>query len=686
MTEAAREPPRWLPMALLAALVVPFDPYWLDFEAARRALLLVAIGGLALLRASWFAQRGAGEWPLVGLLLWASLSLIANVDAAGMTGCERFAHWWALALLVRLGQATGGAPYRAAAMPLLLLVAAIGLLQRCDLLSLGGTAAEPVSLFGNRNVAAEFVAVAAAATAASHAQRPRLAALALVLGGAYAVANGSRSALVAMPAALAFGAIAARGMAPRDRLRPLAAALLGLGLGLLLPAPAAPMASTANGAPITQPPIAAATLEVRLEIARSSLHMFADAPLLGHGPGQFAVQYPRYRSQREIELSSLGRTEQRRVGSAHDDWLELVIELGTPALSLLLAFAVAQWRAAAADRTRLLPLVAFGLLMLVRAPLGNAAAVALALLATAATAPNPLQPGGRAHRVALRGIGAALLAIGSLTAVSATLLARALATAPADGPEPTAVAAAIAPWPFDPTAWQLLAGLRQQRATSVADATRALDAVDHAVALRPFEPSYRLLRADLLRLCNRLPEARHELAEVARLDPGEPQVNVQLAGTYLTARDLDGAIAALCTAPPATLRASLATRFDEMAARAEQDGNAAGRRRLLAEASFVRALDATGTTTPRDQAVAKERFDTMRLAFAAAGLHDHDLREFVILALLAVDAADPATAARIATAARSGQRQLTAWQWSLLQPAASRLRAVPEWRELLPAP
>lgn len=679
--------PTWLPLLFLAALVVAFDPAWLDFEQARRGALLTLVGVIAVSCPAALALPAPGEQPLRLLLLWGLV--VAAVHAGTAVGADsvlRLALLLSLLLTARLARSTGSAPWQRAAAPLLLLVAAVGILQACGVPGLHGTVLEPVSLFGNRNVAAEFVAVAGAATAIAFPGQRRLGALALCSAGAYAVANGSRSALVALPMALTYFAATSRGRPRCDRLGPLACVLLGAVAGWLLPTPLQAPPAAGEPTAAAAPARGATTLEVRLEIARAGLAMVGDAPVFGHGPGQFAVQYPRHRTQREIELSSLGRTEHRRVGTAHDDWLEVAIEGGLPALLLLLAAAWARWRAAGDDRASLAPLLALALQMFVRAPLGNAPTIALALLASGpAAAAAAVAPPHRRSALLLRIAGICMLTLGAAGLLAATRVARTLATAGASGPDPAAVERALATWPFDPAPWQLAASLRLATAASVADAERGLLAIDRALALRPFEPSYRLQRADLLRLAGRADEAKRELAEVARLDPGEPQVNLQLAGVFFTERDVDGAVAALSADPPPLLRRELAARFDEFAALAQRDRDAAAARRFVAEASFVRALDATGSGDAQARAVAAEHFETMRQAFAQAGLHSTDLREYVVLALRALDAGDPATAARAATAAGAGNRTLPAWQWPLLRPAAARLRAVEAWRSLLPA-
>lgn len=681
MTDGVTPPPRLLPALLLAALVLPFDPGWLDFEAARRAVLLAVLGALLLLRPTWFSVRGGADGLLAATAAWTGLAaLLAGTDTVLVDAVLRLSWWASLWALVRLANATTRDGAVRAAPWLLATAALVGCAQRLGLEFAGGTALEPTSLFGNRNVAAEFVAVGASVAVANFATRPWLHATALALAGAYAIANGSRSALVVLPvvATLAAALPPRRGLAG---LRPLLA--LGLGAGLALTVLTA-LPPPIQGAPLL--PGAAtgtATLEVRLEIQKGALGMVADAPLLGVGAGQFAVQYPRHRSQREIELSSLQRSEPRRVGTVHDDWLETAVEGGVPALLLLVLFAFVRLRAAE-PRTAALPLVALFLLMLVRAPLGNAPAVAMALLASGPAEGASSTPTARSPWFA-RALGLALLLVGFMASTSAFALAR---YAGARGDAPTGDRAwlerATSLAPIDPTAFELLARERQIAATSHADVEAALAAADCAIAMRPFEPSYLLLRADLLRAAARFAEAKQQLAQVAALDPGHPQVQVQLAAVYFTEGDADGAIAALCTDPPPALRTQLAARLDEFAGLADARGDAAGAARFRAEAAFVRVLDALGKPGALADALAKERFDRMREAVQRAGQKDRDVRELLVLAVLALRVDDRATAATAGELAQKKGLPLLAWQWSLAAPFAEGLRAIPSWTAVLP--
>lgn len=94
-------------------------------------------------------------------------------------------------------------------------------------------------------------------------------------------------------------------------------------------------------------------LAVREHIARSSLEAIADAPLLGHGPGQFIAIFPAYRDPLEIELSTHGRTLQAEteVEHPHSDLLLAFVEagvIGGLCFLLLLLHALASTRRALA--------------------------------------------------------------------------------------------------------------------------------------------------------------------------------------------------------------------------------------------------------------------------------------------------------------------------------------------------
>ena len=202
---------RW-PVALVALLAIPFDPWWIDFESARRGLLLVLVGLVAVARPQTFATRALGERMLLALAAWLGVSgLLHGSETQLWPAVERCAWWTSLWLLCRAGAATDKSALHKAMALVVAIAAAAGIAQRLGIPLWIGSVEEPVSLFGNRNVAAEFMAVGAACMAARHAQMPRIATWTLVLCGAYAVANGSRSGLIALPLGVAAACAFTRG-------------------------------------------------------------------------------------------------------------------------------------------------------------------------------------------------------------------------------------------------------------------------------------------------------------------------------------------------------------------------------------------------------------------------------------------------------------------------------------------
>jgi len=59
-------------------------------------------------------------------------------------------------------------------------------------------------------------------------------------------------------------------------------------------------------------------LESRIDIYRGTLQMIADRPLLGVGPGNFPLVYPRYRDKKLIAF----------INETHNDYLQFASEMG----------------------------------------------------------------------------------------------------------------------------------------------------------------------------------------------------------------------------------------------------------------------------------------------------------------------------------------------------------------------
>lgn len=91
----------------------------------------------------------------------------------------------------------------------------------------------------------------------------------------------------------------------------------------------------------------ARTAGVRLEIWRSSLRMFADRPWLGAGLGNFAVEYPPYRSEAEfLYHQEQAGPDFKEVEDPHSTWVQAAVEAGVPGIVaglLLLVLAGRQW-------------------------------------------------------------------------------------------------------------------------------------------------------------------------------------------------------------------------------------------------------------------------------------------------------------------------------------------------------
>ncbi|MBM3974004.1 MAG: tetratricopeptide repeat protein [Planctomycetes bacterium] len=720
MNNAAAAPsphaPRWLAGAAMALLVIPFHPLWIDAEQVRRALLLVA-AGVALLACPRLPAVRGERW------LWAFLGALLLSAAARWTGdvwfraadeassfqpwdaAYRLAHWLALLVVVRLGAAapealTGPLPW------LLLMTSAFGLLQRLGLADLDGYGVErePVTTLGNLNVAAEWTAIAAAGVAALLAPsgiRGRGVGLAaLAIAGAYLVANGSRSGLVAMPLALLALAALQRREPLGERIAPMLAMLLGAAAMAIVaaaapippppaPQPAAP-SNNAVSAPDRAPRIdrSAATLAVRWEIAKATARLVADAPVFGYGPGQFALHYPRVRSQAEIEQSSLGRSFATEVRTAHDDWLELLIDGGAVAL-LLFAAALLALQRKQADKRRLVPLFALLLLMLVRAPLWNAPAAATALLLAGASAPA-IGPTGPWHTLAARLLGAAL----ALLAVPVLLAHFAMVGYVDDvrdgrTPNVAAVVRASAWMPYEARWEELLTRDRLAAATTANDAVAAANlgwatsSAARALQLRPHHPQLYLNLGEALARQGKVDDALAVTRQGLRLDEGNPELRVLASVAEAQRGRLDAAILAVAETPHPTLRAQLATHFAQLEQVCSARGDELGVLRFRIERHVTAAIDGLGDTSPTALQTTSGHVQQALQAMREADRKD-DGRALVLGALHRLDLGKEQESAQLGELVGS-YPPLPRWQRELFGPQLDRLRALPSWQGYLGA-
>lgn len=412
----------WTWTVVFAALSLPLLPFWPDFEQARRGIAMLIAGAALAPVALRAVHTGLNPWATRSWLALVAIHALSLAWAAN--GGEALARTAWLATLFGTAWAAArtcdARTLLRAFLPTGLAVAAFGLLQALGLEWPAGysVASDPVSTLGNRNAASEVGALALVAAGLAWVRRDAsvVAGAVLALGAAYLWVNQSRSGLVAVALTLLPLALAPfKHHAGRRRSSMVGLTLLGLlvGEGVRRHAPdvePTPPTTAPTVAPAT-PGRGQATLEVRMELWASGAAMWRDAALLGHGAGQFKVEYPRFRGQREIELSTIGRAQAAAPRTAHCDPIEIAIESGTLGLLAFLAF----WFAVLAPYhrggwARTLPLIAFLLLGLVRAPLGNAPAAvfALAYAGALATAPARATASRRLRALAAAAIGTAL--------------------------------------------------------------------------------------------------------------------------------------------------------------------------------------------------------------------------------------------------------------------------------------
>ena len=674
-------PKPWLPWLFLGLLVLPFHPYWVDFEQVRRGLLLVLAGGCLVALPRLLPVRGErATLAFFGFLVaCAVIDALADAwlrDAKQMPSFQpweaiyRLAHWLALFVVLRLGAAARAASATPFAL-LLLLTSLFGLLQRLGVAEIAGYGVErePVSVFGNLNVAAEWTAVAAMVVAVALPRtsgRARgLAFAALLLAGAYAVANQSRSALVALPVGLAVLAALRRERLPL----PLLTVLLGAALGFLLHTTAV----RPDQAPLAELQRGTSTLAVRLEIAKGATKLFAESPVFGRGPGQFAVQYPRFRSQGEIEASSHGRQFPTEVRTAHDDWLELLVDGGLPALGLFAAMLFVLQRGQR-DKSAQLPLFVLLLLMLVRAPLWNApAAVAAVWLVGAPVA--SATPATAWRRWLAIAAGLALVGLGLLPIVANTRFAACVQANRNEQPPQREDAAAAVWWmPFEPRWQQFLAQLD----LASGDLANAKTHAAAAVALRPFDPqAYELLVEILVR--GKAFDAASQLIDHALpFDPAHPELRTWHSWLCMQNGDAEGAILAVVDNPHPTLRGKLAEHFEAL-------GNATAdpvaKARFAVEYHFLAALDGLGKPEPAAQVATTQHISAMGNARKEAGL-PRDQRVLVVGALQMLELGQIERAIKVGERSATWQ-PLLPWQRALFGDRLERLRSLETWQAFL---
>lgn len=707
-----------LPAALLCLLALPFHPFWPDYETARRGLLLICAGAVAIAGRRWFSGRpDAGTLLLLALAAW---HLVRSIGVANPAlGVNKGMVWAALAIVYSWGRGRRSEEWLGAGLFTGLVVSAYGLVQALGLplalhralweqspdpttwspawlwlqSFLGFDEAAPVSTLGNLNFASELAALgsSAAAVVLVRNDRWRLAWAALAVGAAYLVVNGSRSGLVALPLACLF-ALAQPGERTRRRLLMLTAVLAGVGTGTLghLVRTGGADEPTGSSSAATAPAARPSTVEVRLRIWESCAAMAAERPVLGQGSGQFPVDYPRFRSQREIELSTVGLEGPRSFAAAprtaHNDHLEILVETGVPGLLLWWAFlAVALRTALRSGTAAAAPLVALLVLTLVRSPMGNAPVAALAIGYAGSLRPRAAGAPA-AWPVAAAGVvfGALAIWLGLGAVISQTIWAadpRAARFELGSETRREAVDGALRWSGSDPDLLSLR--LRRRVEASRTSGLRAADVdadLDALATLDPYDTATLLLRADAANLLGQPGRALSLLEQLHALDPGDPLAALLEAVIHTEQGRPAAAIVALYRAPYPRLRPGLSTTFADLAAVAQAHGRPAAEvLTLQAESAFVAAVDALAADAQSEAAMSKT------LAFGKllvdAGVTD-DVRP-LLLGALTFEATNPERAARLGEGALQRGLELTGPHRRLLGSLPDRLRAIPAWQKVL---
>lgn len=331
------------PLVFLPSL---YDPANLPQSAFIQvsALLLLA---LHLSRRPASLPRPPLVWPLGAFLAWSALSLLWAGNR--YEGTLVWMHWAACALigLVAIDVVCGPREARAVFLSLFaggVTVALLGALQHLVHFDLLPQAFPPAATFVNKNMAAGFVVMVIPIGAALLLEtRTRAPAAGLLAGtglmALFLVFTQSRSAWLAL---LAQGMLAAavwlagRGWSAWVRWAVPAA---GLALALVLAMPrlegwrdALPTPDAAAREQVFRMDVKVASVRTRLAIWRNTLEMVADHPLGGVGLGNQPLAYPAYARRAVVDPSAAAGLQ---LDYAHNDYLQLLAELGVVGLGLL---------------------------------------------------------------------------------------------------------------------------------------------------------------------------------------------------------------------------------------------------------------------------------------------------------------------------------------------------------------
>ncbi len=675
----------WLAACLLLLLAVPYHPYWQSFEQARRGLLLILVPALCLVPRVFPKAMPRAVLPFLAMVVWLLVRSfgIANPGLAW----ERTLMWLSLVALMIVASGMTPAQVIRSSLPTGLVVATVALAQNCAGL-------RPVSTLGNINVASEILTMTGAAAAllpaAGEQRRGWLAASSgtLFLCSAAVVANSSLSGLIALPLAV-LPVLLAKKASGRVRAGVVGVLVAGMLAGSLIrydePAPAVVD-------PASPTEVVPSTTEVRVQLWQGVLAMGVDRFALGHGSGQFRVQYPRYRRPEEIEITTWGRQKPTGAESAHQDYLELFAEGGLLAVLLLAAGMLQVVRQAPVWTWG--PLVGFGFLAGVRSPLGNAPAAALLFLWLGAVLhglherrePVSLQFPGRRFSLVL--LGLCTMAVGAsvfLGQMAFTGFVREYGNQQPGSRVARSSAARAAFWNGYEQRF-----LQAQAVLSVEDLERSSeeDAAARIATARarvlelleawPWDEEGLLLLGRTLHLAHQPAEAVTALARLRTIDPPNPRAALSQATILVEAGKAPEALAFLYKDMHPRLRAKLPRILADLHAVAQRRGLTQDADLLLVEQAFFDAVDALRKEPGFGSQLAVKNY----LKEFQANPHDRaDMRPLVIYALQFLALDRPEQARAVAEQARS--RKLARAYRQLMGDVMKPLLALPEWQRIL---
>ncbi len=669
MTEARRADGAWLVVALVALTALPFEARWLDFELARRGLLLVVAAGLALTSRRWWpAQLPRGTMLFGALCVWFLVRSIAVTNT--IEALLRTAYAAGLWLTFVWGATRPPAALLRAALAVGAIVSGYGILQFMGVeWPTGYAMTQAVSTLGNRNVASEFVTVCIAIglVAATQGSLSIPGAVAILPCAVYLGINGSRAGLLATAAVGLTALCASRAGRPVASIT-LAAALLGW-LSASLPDDARP--GGAETVVVEQP----STIAVRQEIWSSCATMVGDAPVFGHGTAQFRYEYPRYRSPEEIDLSSFGRQFATFVDTAHNDHIEVAVDGGVPALLLWIAFWFVVIRPRELTRARamqLLPVLAFLILGCARSPLANAPTAMLAFAWAGWLGHGRVDPDGAGSKHWLIHAGGVIaLFLGALVVFAQHQIANHFTTPQSDtGERFDTLTSAIACHPSE-SRFRQLRVLEARRVEP--DATKTLSAsrsdLESIARFDPNNTNALFLTAEIAHQAGDDETTDLALRRLLTIDPENPRGTLLAATRLCTRKQVPRGIATLYARPHASLRRDLASHLSDLGG-AVHASDPRGSALLVLEANYIHALDSI-LENPKSTRV----IDASRMP---AQIADDRVRVLYARQLQArgkVDAAEALVPDRPLDLSNAARR--------LLREVLAALRQLPKWREAI---